>query len=87
MPEKQKFGELYEKIFSLKIPLNMIIAELSFYDARLDFLSSEQIPPELSNHIREVLQTTEVAVELLSSIQKKLSRHIRKKNANIIKDS
>jgi hypothetical protein len=74
MDEKKADLSVIEKLLGLKVPLGMIISELSFYEGMLDLtLKNKQTFSDVPGRITaEVVQSIEAAIELLESIRNKL---------------
>ena len=61
-----------EKLMGIKIPLGMVISELTFYSGMLDLTLKNGKTPDVPDHLKEeVMQNIEAAIEVLQSIREK----------------
>jgi len=87
MDGKKSELSVIEKLIGLKIPLGMVISELSFYEGMLELtLKKEKTLAEVpEKYAMEVLQSIDTAMELLASVRKKLQNCLPEESQRDIK--
>jgi len=76
--------DICERMISLKVPLGMLISELTFYDSMVTLLLERRqmtdISPRAKAHAEEILNNIDAAMRLLTSLRQKLSGIVPKES-------